>query len=409
MLRTAKHGLAGALTALALVTGANAAQETIKIADIEALSGPMAKAGDLAIKHFQFIIDEINSNGGVLGRDLELLTYDSQFDPQASAIAAEKAVNEGAVLITQGSGSAVGNAINNFIVKNNRRNPDQRALFFNYASIDPALTDEHCNFWHFRFYAHTDMMVNALASHISQAGDIKKIFLINQDYSYGHAISAKANELIPEARPDVEIVGDIFHPVAKVKDFSPYISQIQASGADTVITGNWGSDMTLLIKAAADAGLEVDWYTFYGGFLGAPTAIGEAGLDHLKLVTDWHANVDYPAMKDWNERFQEQYGYDWTYLRAKVQIDMFVKALEQVGEVDPVKIAEALSGMRYETPIGAWTVREADHQAAHPIFVATFTDDVEFDVEDTGFGFRSVRKIAPEEVITPVQCQVEHP
>lgn len=409
MLKTAKYGLAGALTAMALATGANAAEDTIKIADIEALSGPMAQAGDLAVKHFQFLVDEINKDGGVLGRDLELLTYDSQFDPQASAIAAEKAVNEGAVLITQGSGSAVGNAINNFIVKNNRRNPDQRALFFNYASIDPALTDENCNFWHFRFYAHTDMMVSALATHVSQAEDIEKIFLVNQDYSYGHAISAKANELIPEARPDVEIVGDIFHPVAKVKDFSPYISQIKSSGADTVITGNWGSDMTLLIKAAADAGLDVDWYTFYGGFLGAPTAIGKAGLDRLKLVTDWHANVDHPAMKTWNERFQEEHNYDWTYYRAKVQIEMFVKALEQVGEVDLVKVAGALSGMRYETPIGAWTVREEDHQASHPIYVATFTDDVEYDVEDTGFGFRTDRRIAPEEIITPVQCHVERP
>ena len=72
-----------------------------------------------------------------------------------------------------------------------------------------------------------------------------------------------AKEYLKRKRPDIEIVGDDLHPIAQVKDFSPYVAKIKASGADTVITGNWGSDLSLLIKAAKDAGLTANFYTYY--------------------------------------------------------------------------------------------------------------------------------------------------
>ena len=82
-----------------------------------------------------------------------------------------------------------------------------------------------------------------------------------------------AREMLKEQRPDIEIVGDELHPLVKITDFSPYIAKIKASGADTVITGNWGPDFSLLLKAAADAGLQVNWYTYYAGAVGGPTAV----------------------------------------------------------------------------------------------------------------------------------------
>ena len=62
--------------------------------------------------------------------------------------------------------------------------------------------------------------------------------------------------MLKAKRPDIEIVGDELHPLLKITDFAPYIAKIKASGADTVITGNWGQDFALLLKAAADAGLQ---------------------------------------------------------------------------------------------------------------------------------------------------------
>src|SRR5207248_4601002 len=94
-----------------------------------------------------------------------------------------------------------------------------------------------------------------------------------------------------EKRPDIKIVGDELHPLQKVNDFSPYVAKIKAAGADTVITGNWSNDLTLLIKAGRDAGLKVTWETYYGDSPGTVTAIGEAGVDTLKHGAGRHRDA----------------------------------------------------------------------------------------------------------------------
>jgi branched-chain amino acid transport system substrate-binding protein len=98
--------------------------------------------------------------------------------------------------------------------------------------------------------------------------------------------------MLKAKRPDIQVVGDELHPLLKITDFAPYIAKIKASGADTVITGNWGQDMALLIKAAADAGLQASWYTYYAGGTGGPTAIKQANLNHKVF----RAKYGWPAL-----------------------------------------------------------------------------------------------------------------
>ena len=130
---------------------------------------------------------------------------------------------------------------------------------------------------------------------------IKKVYLINQNYGHGQQVSKYAKELLKKKRADVEIVGDDFSPLAQVRDFAPYVAKIKQSGADTVITGNWSADLSLLLKAANDAGLNnVKFYTYYAFGAGAPTAMGAAsdgkvftvGYDYwLSKRTDLYAMV----------------------------------------------------------------------------------------------------------------------
>ena len=77
---------------------------------------------------------------------------------------------------------------------------------------------------------------------------------VEPDYSFGRDVSALARQALVARRPDVTIAGDEFHPIGRIKDFSPYIAKIRASGADAVVTGNWGNDLTLLVKAAREQG-----------------------------------------------------------------------------------------------------------------------------------------------------------
>src|SRR5437870_7990355 len=279
--------LAGLCAAFAIA----AAHADLKIAFIDPLSGGAASAGLSAQKHIIFFTDAINARGGLNGEKITVLSYDNKVSPQESLIMLKKAIDEGARIIMQGNGSSVAHAITDAVLKHNERNPGKEVLFFNYAAIDPALTNEKCHFWHFRFDADVDMKMKALTDYIAKDPKIKKVYLINRDYSFGKAVAAAARSMLAAKRPDIQIVGDELHPLQKVQDFSPYVAKIKAAGADTVITGNWRNDMVLLVKAGKDAGLKVGWDTFYGGSPGTVTAIGEAGVDTLKQVTEWHKNA----------------------------------------------------------------------------------------------------------------------
>src|SRR5699024_7881270 len=232
------------------------AADTIKIAYIEPMSGPLANVGDAGLKHFRYKIEKMNEAGGVLGRKLEVIPYDNKGSPQEALVILRKIADEGISFITQGNGSHVASALITALNRHNSRNPN-KILYFNYAAVDPSLTTSECSFWHFSFDANSAMKLNLFNDFIANSEDAKKVFLINMDYAHGHQISDIVRRELPKKNADIEIVGNSFHPIGKVKDFSPYISQIRSSGADTVITGNWGNDLSLLIRAAASANLNV--------------------------------------------------------------------------------------------------------------------------------------------------------
>ena len=274
------------------LSGCNQSQETIKIGWIDPLSGPFANVGENGLRSLELFVEQINERGGVLGgATFEVIGLDGKANPQESLIAFRKLADQNVKFIFQGNSSAVAGALTDAVAKHNERNPDSAMIFMNYAAVDPALTNERCNFWHFRFDADIDMKMLALSGAIAADPSIEKVYLINQDYSFGHAVSKAAKTMLAEKRPDVQIVGDDLHPLGKVKDFAPYIAKIRATGADSVITANWGADLALLVKAAKDSGVDVDFYTYYAGLAGGPTAIGEAGIDRVKQVGQWHVNV----------------------------------------------------------------------------------------------------------------------
>ena len=383
----------------------------VKLAYIDPLSGGAASAGINAQKHFIYLVDKINAAGGLNGEKLQIVFYDNKVDPQESLIALKKALDEGARYVFQGNGSAVALAISDAVLKFNERNPGKEVLYFNYAAVDPALTNAKCNFWHFRFDSDADMKMAALVSQIASQPQIKKIYLINQNYSFGKAVAAAARKMLAEKRPDIEIVGDELHPLQKIQDFSPYVAKIKASGADTVITGNWSNDMFLLLKAGKDAGLKVTWYTYYAGALGAPSAIGRDGIGAVKQVSEYHNNA-LPDLDPDAAAFKKRFtGKDdeFDYYRLNTTFMMFAAAAAKAKSNDPVKVAKALEGLKLTTTVGDVEMRADNHQLLQPLFVSTFADNVKFDVEKTGLGFKTDAKINAKDTAMPTTCQMQRP
>jgi branched-chain amino acid transport system substrate-binding protein len=417
--RTAVAVLAAASMA-APVTAAYAGSEPVQLALIEGMSGPFANAGAAVERNLRLGVERVNAAGGVKLGDgahpLELVVLDSRGSAEEALIQLRAAADRHIGYILQGNSSAVAAALLAAIEKQNAREPDNRELFLNYSADDPALTNGNCSFWHFRFDAHAGMRMDALADVIQRDNSVKKVYLLNQDYSFGHNVSTLARAALASKRPDIAVVGDEFHPIGRVKDFAPYIAKIRASGADAVVTGNWGNDLTLLVKAAREQGLDTKFYTFYGNSLGAPAALGDAGVGRVLAVADWHPNAGGAASDAWYKAFRARFpsaADDYPVLRMELMVELLAAAMNRAGSAQPAAVAKALEGMKFDNGFHPSWMRADDHQLIQPLYVMQMdkagTPGVRFDNEGSGYGFRTVLALPPEATVTPTVCRMKRP
>jgi branched-chain amino acid transport system substrate-binding protein len=411
-----RRALASSFIALSVAMGSAHAADTIKIAYIDPLSGGGASVGEIGLKHFQWLADQINASGGLIGKKFEILGLDNKTNPQESLVQAQKAIDQGAHFLTQGNGSSVGAALTDFAVKNNERNPDKQVLYLNYAAVDPILTNDKCNYWHFRWDANSDIKMQALTTFMKDKPNIKKVYLINQDYSFGESVRTEARKMLKQKRPDIQIVGDEKHPLLKITDFAPYVAKIKASGADTVITGNWGQDIALLLKAAADAGLQVDWYTYYAGGAGGPTAIKQSNIpDRVFAIVEGDAN-DAPAeSQKLEEEFRAKLGTGqgiW-YPRVVNEMRMLAQAIKDANSDEPKAVAAKLEGMKFKTFMGGeGYMRKDDHQFFQDMYIANFGPmpaGAKFDEEKTGWGWKTQGIVKAKDTELPTTCKMDRP
>ena len=404
---------------LAIVAGlalaASSAYAQVKIAYIDPLSGPFANVGEAGLKGFKEAAEIlVNQKGGIKGQKLEFVGFDNKGSPQESQIQLKAAIDQGFRYITQGNGSGAAHALIDAVNKWNARNPDKTVLFFNYAAVDPTLTNEKCSFWHFRFDANSEMKMEAITNFLEGDKKMKKVFIIGQDYAHGHQVAKYAKEMLAKKRKDVKIVGDDLHPIGRVKDFAPYIAKIKASGADTVITGNWGNDLSLLIKAAKDAGLKARFFTYYAGGLGTPQAMGASGEGKVLQLTEWHMNVPTKDTEKFALDFNKKYPGVWFYyLRVNNMVQMVAKAMNEAKSLDPKEVALALEDMRFKVDTGEVWMRKSDHQAMQPLYISIFAKaggkDVKHDSEGTGYGWKTLATISQRDSQLPTACIMERP
>jgi len=398
-----------AVSLLLLAGAANAADpEPVRFALIDPLTGPMSVVGQPALEQLKFTADRLNEEGGIDGHEIRIVGFDNKINPQESLVQLQKAIDDGIRYIIQGNGSSVGSALLASINKHNQRNPEDRVVYFNYAAIEPSFTNERCSFWHFRFDANADMKMNMLTDWVAGNDDFKKVFLINQDYSFGQAVSEAAMSMLKEKRPDIEIVGNIFHPLGKVKDFSPYISKIKSSDADVVITGNWGQDINLLIKSASEYGVDVPFLTYYGNTPGTITQVGEKGVDRIYLISEYHGDFTDPEIAERQEKMYKQTGWD-LYPRVSVMLEMIKKAGDKAGSVEPVKLARALEGLQFKSMAGDVTMRASDHQIQMPTFISVLKNNMSHGAEGTDFNFHEVAAFNAEQATLPTSCRMRRP
>jgi branched-chain amino acid transport system substrate-binding protein len=408
------------LLTLSLCFSAQAQKAPIQLALIEGMSGPFANTGEAVLRNLVWAIERVNARGGVTtaeGKRLLVLNrYDSKGQNEEALTALRSAVDAGAQYIFQGNSSANASVLIDAIQKHNDRELQKRVLFLNYSAVDPALTQERCNFWHFRFDAHADMRMTALMQVLKQDAKLKSVYLIGQDYSFGQAVLKEAKQQLAQLRPDMHVAGEELHPIGRVKDFLPYAAKIKASGAQAVITGNWGNDLTLLIKAAKEAGFEGKFYTFYGNALGAPAAMGDAGVGKVLAVAEWMPNVPGVESVKFYQAFKQRFdkpSEDYVHLRMQLMIEALVQSIEKAGVSEPLAVALQLEKADVSLGGQRGKMRASDHQFQQPLVVGMMAKqggpDVPFDVEGSGYGFKVVKQFKAAEVELPSSCKLNRP
>lgn len=409
-MKTVLKSIAGA--ALAALSGAVVAQqgETVKIAWIDPLSGLMAPVGANQLRSFQFFAEQFNKSNPA-GVKFEVVGFDNKLSPAESLTALKAAIDQGARYIVQGNGSAVAGALIDAIARHNQRNPGKEVVYLNHAAVDPDFTNSKCNYWHFRFDADTSMKVKAIAAFLEKQPDVKKVFLLNQNYSHGHQVAKYAKEYIAQKRPDIQIVGEDLHPLAQVRDFAPYVAKVKASGADAVITGNWGSDLSLLVKAAVDGGYDGKFFTYYASVVGTPAALGKNGQD--KVFYTGYAYSSMPGQyKELQDAFHQRFPDDYFFTGSVIHIyNALGAAMAQAKSTDPVKVAAALEGLKFKSFNGEVEMRRDDHQLQQPLYASVWkpAGQGDLNVEKTGMTFKLVQEFPSAISSTPTTCKMKRP
>jgi len=408
-----KKGLKISLVCLSLAwaTAAVAQKgETVKMVRIDPLTGLLGPVGINQQKTYQFIIEKFNASNPA-GVKFEMSFLDNKLSPTESLNALKAAIDQGARYIVQGDGSSVAAALTDAVSKYNERNPGKEVIYLNDSAVDPDLTNSKCSYWHFRFDADTSMKMEALSSFMVEQKDVKKVYLLNQNYAHGIQVAKYAKETLRRKRPDIEIVGEDLHPLAQVRDFAPYIAKIKASGADTVITGNWGSDLGLLVKAANENGYTGKFFTYYLQFSGTPSALGTGADGRIYQIGTGHSNMG-GQMAKWMSEFHTKYNDDLTSVNFVHVFETLSAAMAAAKSTDPVKVAAAMEGIKVKTFNGETEMRKTDHQLQQPLYMSRWQkldSKYSYNAEGTGMTVAALTEYPNYVSSTPTSCQMKRP
>ena len=389
------------------------AADTIPIAFIAPFSGPFAPQGDAWLKMLQYALAPVNAAGGALGKKFELVTFDDKIQPAEALIALGAATDRNIPFILQCIGSNVAAAMVDGVSKYNARNPDRRVLYLNCAALATELTNEKCDFWHFRFAGNVSQRVETMVRALPKT--LSTVYLMNQDYLYGQSVQHDLKVFLTKFRPDIKILGDELVPFGKVKDFSPYISKVKASGAQALLTSNWGTDFNQLLKAGVEAGLDVEYYTYSAHLNGGPTAMGLGGVDRVHAVVDSHMNIGNEVGNAAADAYMQGFrdinpDFDFVWIQFRTMFEMLQTAVNKAGSTDAMAVALALEGLQAKDVFGQpTTMRKEDHQLLVPFYQAQFVKGVKFDSEKIGAGWKTEMTIPAAELAQPTTCKMKRP
>ncbi|HKV14238.1 MAG TPA: ABC transporter substrate-binding protein [Reyranella sp.] len=356
-----------AIAAASLVPVAAAAEDTIKIGFPMPLSGPASVYGVPVAKGAEMAVQEINAKGGVLGRKLELLTRDSKASAdEAVRLARELIIKDNVDFLVGTLTSAEAPAVST-IAKENKivfLAPTSKTVqLVSPANLHPYI---------FRLASNTDIEGRTGASIIAGWKDVKRVATIAPDYAYGRDAVGAFVDFIKKARPDIEIV-DQQWPKLGQSDFTPFITAQMAKKPDAVFCDVYGGDFVTFAKQAAPLGYfkAINNRLVDGGEVGTTDEAQALGKDYpYGIWSDAYDPVIWPenepaAHKTYIEHLKaftkEKYGSGWAIM-GYASILALTEGIKKAGSTKSDKVAKAMLGLPFDTPIGRLTFNAKTHE-----------------------------------------------
>jgi branched-chain amino acid transport system substrate-binding protein len=395
-------------TAGALVFLNAQAAPPIKLMVIEPLSGAQSPTMEASTKSLQFIVKRDNDAGGILGSKVDVEFCDDKFNPKDGKNCLDRAIGSDVHFVMQGIGTNVTLTLLDAIEKYNARNPGKEIILLNWAGLDEAMTGKYCSFWQFRTDGHIGMKMKAAV--LSLDPSVKRVYLINMDYSMGQDAEAVTRRFLKQYRPDIQIVGSELHPPNRVQDFTPYVAKIKAANPDVILTANIGTDLSRLIRAGNDIGLTARWYTSYASQHGQVTAIGEKGVGKVYQASDSIMSMNNAVIDKLIEQSRAAGYGDFEGIRIYRAYLFLTNAIRNANSTQPFAVAKAME--KTTVAIGDYqaTMRVADHQAQLPLNLSVLSPDAKFKQENTPWGFRLLKTFPAADVSEPAtDCNMKRP
>ena len=360
-------GMALGCLGLVLALGPALAEEKpIKIGVVFIMSGPMGGYGKHGQQAVHLALDEINAQGGVLGRKVEALFEDDLMKAEKGAQIVKKFITEDQVdFIIGPTSSGVALALAPLV-------QEHKKILVLTQSAANSLTDAQFNPYLFSTLSNA-MMHSRAGAYFLADKPYKRWMNIGPDYSYGKESWNSFIGKLKELKPEVEVVGELW-PKLMEKDFTPFIQKIIEAKPDAVWASIWGNDAVNFIKQALPTGLfnKVKFAFTDGAALETLVPLGKSMPDGVYAAARYFFTTpDTPLNRNFVKHYQERFKEYPDYMAEETYAGVyFLKAaMERAGTTETEKVIAAIERepLAWETPEGWKIMRKEDHAAVEDV------------------------------------------
>ena len=374
--------------------------EPIVIGFTSDASGQYANSGAMDRRGMMLAIDEFNARGGVLGRPVTHIHYDTETTPATGTRVAQRLIEQDGVDFLVGAvSSGVANAISQVA-------QEHGVIYFNSNSSSPTESSTNCHRTKFVWDGHGGNFAKATVLGAVESFGPNWLLLTN-DYVWGHETSARTRALAESL--GVTIVDELLVPQG-TRDFSSYLLTIQQTAPDVVAAAVGGDDLKALRLQVIEQGLDTemgwinnqqDWPDVYGT---PPFGI---------FGTTWYYNLDLPGVAEFVSAYQDTYGDSSLVVPGNVYYNGYMatrtllEAIEAAGTTNNHEVIKVLEGWRWSADErlqhhDAW-IDPDTHHVQQTIYLGTANPDPSdpYDI------YTILEAISPEDSLDKGDCVLE--